>query len=73
MKSITTVIQYKYRRTLSFRIRTDLLISGFGPWRHEEIDTILKMLTPPQRAVHLVMSKISVGRDPKNQTTSFNG
>ena len=31
------------------------------------------MLTPPQRGVHLVMSKISIGRDPKNSTTYFNG
>ena len=31
------------------------------------------MLTPPQRAAHLVMFKISIGRDPKNPTTSFNG
>ena len=31
------------------------------------------MLTPPQHAAHLVMSMISVGRDPKNQTTFFNG
>ena len=27
----------------------------------------------PQRAVHLVMFKISVSRDPKNPTSSFNG
>ena len=27
----------------------------------------------PQRAAYLVMSKISVVRDPKNTTTSFNG
>ena len=46
MISITTVIQYiyKYRRTLSFQIRTGLLISRFGPWRHVERDTILKSL-----------------------------
>ena len=30
------------------------------------------VLTLPQRAAHLVMSKISVGRNPKNPTTSFN-
>ena len=29
------------------------------------------MLTPPQHAVHLVMFKISVGRDTKKPTTSF--
>ena len=28
---------------------------------------------PTQQAVHLVMFKISVGRDQKNSTTSFNG
>ena len=48
MISITTVIQIhiqiQYRRTLSFQIRTGLLISDFGPWRHEERDTVLKSL-----------------------------
>ena len=55
------------------QVRTDLLTSGFSPWQHEERDTILTMLTPPQPAVHLVIFKISVRRDPKNPTTSFNG
>ena len=31
------------------------------------------MVTSTQRAAHLVISKISVGRDPKNPTTCFNG
>ena len=31
------------------------------------------MLTPPRRPAHLVMFKISVSRDRKNPTTSFNG
>ena len=31
------------------------------------------MLNPPQRTVPFVMFKISVGRDPKNPTPSFNG
>ena len=53
-------------------MRTGLLTSDFGPWWHEKRDTILTMLTL-QRAMHLVMSKISVGRNPKNATTSFNG
>ena len=67
MISITTVIQciYKYntqiymqiqiqyRKTLLFQIWTGLLTSSFGPcWPH-------------QCVVHLVMFKISVGRDPK--------
>ena len=59
---------------------TNGLTSGFGPWRHEERDTqFLKvfanytMLTPPQRATYLGMFKISVGRDAKSPTTSFNG
>ena len=44
--SITTVIHIhiQYRRLLLFQIRTSLLISGFGPWRHEERETILKSL-----------------------------
>ena len=75
IRSIPIVIQYihKYASGLLFQIRTGLSISEFGPWRHEERDTILTMLTPTKRAAHLVMFKISVGRDPKNPTTSFNG
>ena len=34
--------------------------------RHEERDPILTMLTPSPRAAHLVVFKISFGRDPKN-------
>ena len=49
-----------------------LLTSGLGPWPHEERYTILTMLTP-QRTANLVMFKISIGRDPKNPTTSFIG
>ena len=66
-------IQIQYRRTLLFQVQTCLLISDFSPWQHEERDTLLSMLTPPQHVVHLVMFKISVGRDPKNSTASFNG
>ena len=72
-KHIQIQTQIQFRRTLLFQVRTHLLIPGFGPWRHEERDTILIMLTPPQHAAHLVMFKITVGRDPKNPTTSFNG
>ena len=68
-----TNTQYKYRRILLFQIRTGLLTSVFGPWQHEERDTILTMLTPSPRAAHLVVFKFSVGRDPKIPTTSFNG
>ena len=32
-----------------------------------------QQLTPPQRAVHLVMFKISVGRDLQNSTACLNG
>ena len=79
--SITTVlihiqtqrIQIQYRRTLLFPLRTRLSIPDFSPWWHEERDTILTMLTPSQRTVHLLMFKISVSGDPKNPTTSFNG
>ena len=56
-----------------FQIRTRLLTSDFGSWRHEERYTILTLLIPPQCAAHLVIFKISVGRDPKNPTTYFNG
>ena len=45
------------------------MTSVHGDTRREtpflEVFTNHTMLTPPQRAVHLVMSKISVGRDPK--------
>ena len=41
--------------------------------RHEERDTILTMLTPSWRDAHLVVIKISVGRDPKIPTEFFNG
>ena len=58
---------------MSFQIRTGLLTSDFGSWRHEEKDIILTMLTPRQCAAHLVVFMISVGRDPKIPTTSFNG
>ena len=66
--------------TLSFRIPNGLLIPDFSSWRYEERDTILKSLCWPynadptqKRAARLVMFNISVGRDPKNPTTSFNG
>ena len=49
------------------------LFLDFGPWRHEVRDTMITMLTPPQRVAPLAMFKISVGRDMKNPTTSFIG
>ena len=63
-------------RTQSLPVRMGLLIPNLGPWRHEERNTILKSLFYPyyadhimlplsQCAVHLVMIKISVGRDSK--------
>ena len=55
----------KYRRT---QIRTVNYFLDFSSWRQKERDTILTMLTPSQRAAHLVMFKISVGT-----TISFNG
>ena len=39
-----------HKRTLSFQTRTGLLISDFGPWRHEEGNTILKSLCLPYYA-----------------------
>ena len=59
-------VNIQYRRPLSFQIRTGLSIPGFVLWRLEERDTILKAyanhtnLTPPQRAAHHVMFKISI-------------
>ena len=68
---------YKYRPTLSFQTRTGLLTSDFGDTRREipffKVFAGHTMLSPPLRAEHLVTFKISVGRDPKNPTTSFNG
>ena len=55
---------FRYQRFINF------LTSVF--W-HEERDTILTILTIPKNAVHLVMFKITVGRDPKNPTTCLNG
>ena len=57
-------IQFRYKRVYQF------LTSVHGGKRR---DTILTMLTPPQRAAYLVMFKFSIGRDPKNPTTSING
>ena len=85
MVSITTVIQIhiQIQATLSFQIQTGLLISGFGQCRHEERETqFLKayanhnMLTPPQRAAHLVMFKISLHlcrSRSENSTARLNG
>ena len=78
MISITTVIQYIHKH----KTQADSVVSGtnglliswlLGSWRHEERDTILTMLTPPQRTAQLVMFKISVVRGSKNPTTFFNG
>ena len=46
-------------------IWTVYLIPDFSPWRHEERDTILTILTPLQCTAHLVIFKITVGRDLK--------
>ena len=52
---------YANRWTLLFRFYS-LLTSVL---RHKERDTILTILTPSPRMAHLVVFKISVGRDPK--------
>ena len=39
-----TVTYTKHKPTLSFEVTTGFLIPDFGPWRHEERDTILKSL-----------------------------
>ena len=51
LRSITTVIQY--RRTLLFQDTNRFINFWLRSRRHEERDTILTMLTPPQRAAHL--------------------
>ena len=65
--------KYKYRRK-----QADSVVSGMNGFinfltsvhRHEQTDTILTMLTilsdPHKRAAHLVVFKISVGRDLQN-------
>ena len=65
-------VKYKYRWTLSFHVRMVLLTSDFGSWQHKERDTILTILTPSQYLAHLVMSKISAGRDLQNSNYIFN-
>ena len=77
--SIITVIQIQ-RGGLLFLIRTVywFLAAVHGDTRREAqflkaMLTILCWLHPTPCAAHLVVLKISVGRDPKNPTTSFNG
>ena len=68
--SITTVIQYIYN---TYAIQVDSVVSGnFLTSVHGDTRRETQFL-PPQRTAHLVMFKISVGRDPKNPTTSFKG
>ena len=52
--------QIQSRRTLLLQIRTGLLISDFGPWRHEERDTILKSLCWPYYADHTIWPHLNV-------------
>ena len=83
MISITTVIQhiYKYKcgRTLLFQIRTGLLTSAsvYGDTRREtqflKVFANHTMQTQSQRAVHIVMFKISVCRDLQHSTSNLNG
>ena len=85
MISITTVIQYihKYKTQAETNaggncpFRYERFINFWLRFFDTRIETqFLKAYanhtTWPQRAAHLVMSKVSVGRDPKNPTTSFN-
>ena len=83
MRSITTVIQYiykhmyTYRRTLSFQVWTRLLTLVHGDTRREtqflKVYANHTMLTPLHCVVHLVVFKISISRDLKIPTSSFNG
>ena len=67
--SYTVKYECKYRRTLSFQVRTVLLTSNFGSStlgeRHNSYHA-----NHSKRAAHLVLFKISVGKDSKNPTTS---
>ena len=63
--------KYKYRPTV-VSDTNGLLIPDFGSLtRGERLNSYYA--NHPQCAVHLVVFKISVSRDPKNTTTSFNG
>ena len=80
MISITTVpqihIQIHNTRTLAYfvvQLRTHLLTSDFGSSTRSEGHNSYyanHTIWPHKRAAHPVMFKISVGRDPKNPTTS---
>ena len=61
--------KYKYRRTLLFRYKMLLLTSDFGSstWRDRHNSYYANH---PQCVAHLVVFKISVGRDPKILTTT---
>ena len=61
--------QYKYRRTLLFQVRTVLLTSDFSSSTRGERHSS-DYANHLQHVAHLVMFKISVGRDPKHPTTS---
>ena len=65
-------IHTQTQKTLSFQTRTVYQFLDFGPWRHEERDTIFTMLTPPQRAAHLVMFKIPI-HHCRSRPTCLNG
>ena len=84
MISITTVIQYIYKCWYKYNTQAVFVVSGTngfinfwlrsmairGEW-HNSYYANHTMLTPSLRAAHLVVFKISVGRNPKNP--SFNG
>ena len=80
MISITTVTQYIYKRKYTGRLccfRDERFINfwlRFMVTRRERHSSYKSMLTILRwRAAHLVMFKISVGRDPKNPSMSLNG
>ena len=73
-----SIQRYIYKYKYKTQKRADSVVSDTNglliSWlRHEERDTILTMLTPSPRAAHLVVFKISVGRDPKIPTLRLNG
>ena len=83
MRSITNVKQYIHKyKTQADSVVSDtnafinFLTSDLGDTRREtqflKVFANQTMLTLLQREAHLVMSKISVCRDPKNPITSFN-
>ena len=68
LSSIMSLTKKKIRACELSSLTSSGRLYLLGSW-----SKILAILPPPQRVAHLVMLKISVGRDQKKPTTSFNG